>query len=85
MLGGSLSGNHRGGNLVIAGKDKTYQCTGAHCSETCNINLYQGKIGNSNQLKNRQYDSSVLLSKNGGNIHSKIAASIQENMGISVS
>ena len=32
--------------------DKTYQCTGAYCSETCNINLYQGKIGNSNPLTN---------------------------------
>ena len=29
------------GNLVISGKDKTYQYTGAHCSETCNIGLYQ--------------------------------------------
>ena len=27
------------GDLVISRKDKTYQCTGAHCCETCNINL----------------------------------------------
>ena len=54
---GSLLGNHHGGNLVISGKDKTYQYTGAHCSETCNIDLYQRQIRNSNPLTNRQYDS----------------------------
>ena len=42
-LGGSLSGKHYGGNLVISEKDKTYQCTGAHCSETCYISLYRRK------------------------------------------
>ena len=65
-LGGSLSGKYYGGNLVISGKDKTYQCSGAHCSETCNIDLYQRKIGNSNPLINRQYDSSFLLGKIAG-------------------
>ena len=68
-----------------SGKDKTYQCTGAHCSETCNINLYQGKISNNNPLTNRQYDGSVLLGKNWGNSHSRIATSSQGNMGLSVS
>ena len=33
--------NNPGGNLVTSVKDKTYQCTGAHCSETSNIDLYQ--------------------------------------------
>ena len=84
-LEGSLSGNHHGGNLVISGKDKTYQYTGAHCSETCNIDLYQKQIGNSNPLTNRQYDSSVLLGKNGGNSQSRTATSSQGNMGLSVS
>ena len=84
-LEGSLSGNHQGGNLVISGKDKTYQYTGAHCSETCNIDLYQRQIGNSNPLTNRQYDSSVLLGKNGGNSQSRTATSSQGNMGLSVS
>ena len=84
-LEGSLSGNHHGGNLVISGKDKTYQYTGAHCSETCNIDLYQRQIGNSNPLTNRQYDSSVLLGKNGGNSQSRTATSSQGNMGLSVS
>ena len=37
---GSLLGNHHGGNLVISGKEKTYQCFGAHCIENCNIDLY---------------------------------------------
>ena len=73
------------GNLVISGKDKTYQYTGAHCSETCNIDLYQRQIGNSNPLTNRQYDSSVLLGKNGGNSQSRTATSSQGNMGLSVS
>ena len=82
---GSLLGNHHGGNLVISGKDKTYQYTGAHCSETCNIDLYQKQIGNSNPLTNRQYDSSVLLGKNGGNSQSRTATSSQGNMGLSVS
>ena len=67
QVGGSLSGNHHGENLVLSGKDKTYQFTGAHCSETCNIDLNQRIIGNSNPLTNRQYDSSVLLGRNGGN------------------
>ena len=84
-LEGSLSGNHHGGNLVISGKDKTYQYTGAHCSETCNIDLYQRQIRNSNPLTNRQYDSSVLLGKNGGNSQSRTATSSQGNMGLSVS
>ena len=84
-LGGSLSGNHHGGNLVISGKDKTFQYTGAHCSETCNIDLYQRQIGNSNPLTNRQYDSSVLLGKNGENSQSRTATSSQGNMGLSVS
>ena len=53
-------------SLVISGKDKAYQSTGARCSENCNIDLYQRKIGNSNPLTNRQCDSSVLLGKNGG-------------------
>ena len=66
QVGGSLSRNHQGGDLVISEKDKTYQCTGAHCSETCNIGLYQRQIGNSNPHTNRQYDSSVLLGKKGG-------------------
>ena len=54
------------GNLVISGKDKTYQYTRAHCSETCNIDLYQRQIRNRNPLTNKQYDNSVLLGKNGG-------------------
>ena len=49
-LGGSLSGKHHGGNLVISEKDKIYQCAGAPCSESRNINLYQVKISNSNPL-----------------------------------
>ena len=65
---GSLSGNHHGGNLVISGRDKTYQYTGAHCNETCNIDLSQRQIGNSNPLTNRQYGRSVLLGKNGGKL-----------------
>ena len=84
-LGGSLSGKHYRGNLVISGKVKTYQYTGAHCSETCNIDLYQRQIGNSNPLTNRQYDSSVLLGKNGGNSQPRTATSSQGNMGLSVS
>ena len=51
-LRGNLSGNHHGGNLFISAKDKTYQCTGAHCSETCKFNLCQGKIGNNNPFTN---------------------------------
>ena len=84
-LGGSLSGNHHRENLVILGKDKTYQCARAHCSETCNINLYQGKIGNNTPLTNRQYGSSALLGKNGGNSQSRIAKSNQGNIWLSVS
>ena len=63
QVGGSLSGNRHRRNLVISGKDKAYQCTGAQWSETCNINLYQGKIGNNNPLTNRQYDSLSYLVK----------------------
>ena len=51
------------GNLVISGKDKTYQYTGAHCSETCNIDLYQRQIGNSNPLTNRQHEPLSYLVK----------------------
>ena len=83
-LRGNLSGNHHGGNLFISAKDKTYQCTGAHCSETCKFNLCQGKIGNNNPFTNWQYDSSVLLGKNVGNLQSRIALSSQGNMGLSV-
>ena len=82
--GGSLSGKHHGGNLVISGKDKAYQCSGAHCSETCNIDLYQRKIGNSNPLINRQYDSSFLLGKIAANLQLRTATSSQRNMGLSV-
>ena len=85
QVGGSLSGNRHRRNLVISGKDKAYQCTGAQWSETCNINLYQGKIGNNNPLTNRQYDSSVLLGKNEGNSQSRIATSSQGIVGLSVS
>ena len=70
------------GNLVISGKDKTYQYTGAHCSETCNIDLYHRQIGNSNPLTNKQYDSSVLV-KMGGSLSP--ATSSQGNIGLSVS
>ena len=77
---GSLSGDHHGGNLVISRKDKTYQYTGAHCSETCNIDFYQGQIRNNNPLTNRQYDSSVLLVKNEGNSQSRTATSSQGNL-----
>ena len=84
-LGARVLWYHHRGNLVISGKDKTYQYTGAHCSETCNIDLYQRQIGNSNPLTNRQYDSSVLLGKNGGNSQSRTATSSQGNMGLSVS
>ena len=84
-MGGSLSENNHGGNLVISGKDKAYQCTRAHCSETCNIDLYPRKIGNSNPLINRPYDSSVLFDKNGGNSQSRTATSSQGNMALSVS
>ena len=56
--GGSFSGNHHGGNLVISGNNKTYQCIGAYCSETCYINHYHGKVCNSNPLTHGQYDSS---------------------------
>ena len=73
------------GNLVISGKNKTYQCTRAHCTETCNIDLYQRKIGNSNPLRIRQYQSSALLGKNGANSQSRAAISSQGNMGLSVS
>ena len=40
--GCSLSGNYHGGSLVLSGKNKTCQCIGPHCSETCNNPL--GKI-----------------------------------------
>ena len=83
--GGSLSGNHHGENLVISGKDKTYQYTGAPCSETCNIDLYQRQIGNSNPRTNRQYNSFILLGKNEGNLQSKTATRSQGNMGRSFS
>ena len=83
-VGGSLSGNQHRRNL-ISEEEKKYQCTGAQCSETCNINLYQGKVGNNNPLTNRQYDSSILLGKNGENSQSRIAASSQGNMRLSVS
>ena len=56
-LGARVLWYHHRGNLVISGKDKTYQYTGAHCSETCNNDLHQRQIGNSNPLTNRQYDS----------------------------
>ena len=56
---------------------------GAHCIETCHINLYQ--IGNSNPLETRQYDSSLLLCKNGGNVQSRTATSNQGNIRLSVS
>ena len=82
---GSLTWNHHGGNLVISGKEKTYECTGAHSSENCNTDLYQRKIGNSNPLTNRQNGSSVLLGKNGENSQSRTAASSQGNMGLSAS
>ena len=84
-LGGNLSGNHHGGNLVTSVKDKTCQCTGAHCSETSNIDLYQRQIGNSNPLTDRQYDSSVLLGKIGGNSQSRTATINQGNKELSVS
>ena len=83
--GGSLSGNHHGENLVISGKDKTYQYTGAPCSETCNIDLYQRQIGKSNPRTNRQYNSFILLGKNGGNLQSRTATRSQGNMGRSFS
>ena len=71
---------------MISGKDKTYQCTGAHCSETCNIDLYQRKIGDRNQVTNRHYDSSVLLGlPSEKKSQSRTATSSQWNMGISVS
>ena len=82
---GSLSGNHREGNLVVSGNDKTYRCTGTHCSETCKINLYQGKIDNTNAFTNRQYHSSVLLGKIGVNSQLRTATSSLGNMGLSVS
>ena len=41
--GAVCQGSTTGVNLVISGKDKTYQYTGAHCIKTCNIDLYQGK------------------------------------------
>ena len=69
----------------MSGKEKTYQCTGAHSSETCNTDLYQRKTGNSNPLTNRQNGSSVFLGKNGGNSQSRTAASSQGNMGLSAS
>ena len=56
-LGARVLWYHHRGNLVISGKDKTYQYTGGHCSETWNIDLYQRQIRNSNPLTNRQYDS----------------------------
>ena len=72
-------------DLVISGKDKTYQCTGAHCSETFNIDLYHREIRNINPLAYRQYGSSVLLGKNGKNSQSRTATSSQGNIGLSVS
>ena len=61
------------------------QYTGAHCSQTCNIDLYQRQIRNINPLTNRQYDHSVLLGKNGGNPQSRTVTGSQGNMGLSVS
>ena len=84
-LWGSLSVNLQRGNFVISGKDKTYQCIGVHCSETCNIKLYQGKISNNNLVTTRLNDSSVLVGKNGVNSQSRIATSSHVNMGLSVS
>ena len=43
------------------------------------------QIGNSNPLTNRQYDSSVLLGKNGENSQSRTVTGSQGNMGLSVS
>ena len=44
-----------------------------------------GEIGNSNPLETRQYDSSLLLRKNGGNVESRTAISNQGNIRLSVS
>ena len=63
QVGVSLLGNYHRGNLVISGKDKTYEYTGAHCSGTCNIDLYQRQIGNSNPLTNRQHEPLSYLVK----------------------
>ena len=82
QVGGSLSGNHYGGNLVISEKDKTYQCTGAHCIETCNINLYRV---NRLQQSTCKYYSSVLLDKIESSSQSRTATSNQGNMGLFVS
>ena len=51
---------------------------GAHCIETCHINLYQ--IGNNNPLETRQYDSSLLLCKNGGNVQSRTAIQVNKEI-----
>ena len=64
-------------NLVISGKDKTYKCTGARCNETCNIDLYERQISNSNSNTNRQYGKSVLLGKTSGNSQLRSATSSQ--------
>ena len=85
QFGGTVCQGTTTGELGHIRKDKTYQYTEAHCSETCNINLYHRQIGNSNPLTNRQYDSSVLLGKNGGKSQSRTATSSQGNMGLSVS
>ena len=42
------------------------------------------KIGNSNPLTNRQYDSSVLIGRNGGSSQSRTALNSQGNMELSV-
>ena len=62
-LGGSLSGKHHGGNLVISEKDKIYECAGAPCSESRNINFYPGKISNSNPLTYRKHGSCLTCFK----------------------
>ena len=65
-------------SLFILEKDKTYECTGARCRETYNINLYHRKIGKNNPLTYRHMRPLPCLVKTGG-------TRSQGNMGLSVS
>ena len=52
-------------SLFMLEKDKTYECTGARCSETYNINLYHRIIGKNNPLTYRHMRPLPCLVKTG--------------------
>ena len=81
-LGCSMPRDNNRGSLVHSRETTTYQCFGIKASKISHSNIPQDKASKFHSPADRQYDSIVISSENGGYPQHDVDPSSQRNMGL---